>query len=87
MIGAVHHIDPEKRDVLRIELLSHKAIKSSAIEGETLDRLSEQSLLRRQLGLITDRRAVQPREHGIAEIMIDVYATGAGCFASLLSGR
>ncbi len=80
VIGAVRHINPQQRDLLRIELLSDEAIKTSAIEGETLDRLSVQSSLRRQLGLATDRRSVQPREHGIAEMMIDVY----GSYASLL---
>jgi len=77
VIGAVRHINPQQRDLLRIELLSDEAIKTSAIEGETLDRLSVQSSLRRQLGLDTNRRSVQPREHGIAEMMIDVYGTYA----------
>ena len=74
VLGAVHHINPNARDELRIELLGDEAITTSAIEGETLDRLSVQSSLRRQLGLTTDRRAAQPREHGIAEMMVDVYA-------------
>ncbi|PRA80587.1 cell filamentation protein Fic [Ochrobactrum sp. MYb29] len=77
VIGAVRHIDPDERDRLRIELLSDEAVKTSAIEGETLDRLSVQSSLRRQLGLATDRRSVQPREHGIAEMTVDVYGTYA----------
>jgi Fic family protein len=77
VIGAVRHIDPEQRDLLRIELLSDEAIKTSAIEGETLDRLSVQSSLRRELGLATDRRALQPREHGVAEMSVDVYGTYA----------
>jgi Fic family protein len=77
VIGAVRHIDPDDRDRLRIELLSDEAVKTSAIEGETLDRLSVQSSLRRQLGLDTDRRSVQPREHGIAEMTVDVYGTYA----------
>lgn len=73
----MRHIHPDERDLLRIELLSDEAIKTSAIEGETLDQLSVQSSLRRQLGLATDRRAVQPREHGIAEMTVDVYGTYA----------
>lgn len=77
VIGAVRHIDQEQRNLLHIELLSDEAVKTSAIEGETLDRLSVQSSLRRQLGLATDRRSVHPREHGIAEMMIDVYGTYA----------
>ncbi|UVV70764.1 Fic family protein [Brucella anthropi] len=77
VIGAVRHIHPNERDLLRIELLSDEAIKTSAIEGETLDRLSVQSSLRKQLGLATDRRALQPREYGIAEMIIDVYGSYA----------
>lgn len=77
VIGAVRHINLEQRVQLRIELLSDEAIKTSAIEGETLDRFSVQSSLRRQLGLATDRRSVQLREHGIADMMIDVYGTYA----------
>lgn len=77
VIGAVRHIDPEQRDLLRIELLSDEAIKTSAIEGETLDRLSVQSSLRRELGLATYRRSVQPSEHGISEMSVDVYGTYA----------
>ncbi|GAA5628238.1 hypothetical protein Brsp05_03534 [Brucella sp. NBRC 12953] len=77
VIGAVRHIHPSEQDLLRIELLSDEAIKTSAIEGETLDRLSVQSSLRKQLGLATDRRALQPREHGVAEMSVDVYGTYA----------
>ncbi|PRA46570.1 cell filamentation protein Fic [Ochrobactrum sp. MYb68] len=77
VIGAMRHINPNERNQLRIELLSDEAIKTSAIEGETLDRLSMQSSLRRQLGLTTDRRSVQPHEHGIAEMTVDVYGTYA----------
>lgn len=77
VIGAVRHMDPDERDRLRIELLSDEAVKTSAIEGETLDRSSVQSSLRRQLGLDADRRSVQPREHGIAEMTVDVYGTYA----------
>ena len=38
--GAVHHVSPSERDQLRIDLLSDDAMKTSAIEGEALDRLS-----------------------------------------------
>lgn len=58
VIGAVRHINPDEREQLRIELLSDEAVKTSAIEGETLDRLSVRSSLRRQLSLATDRRPV-----------------------------
>jgi Fic family protein len=77
VIGAVRHFSDEESDLLRIELLSDEAVKTSKIEGEILDRLSVQSSLRRQLGLNADNRAVKPQERGIAEMMIDVYDTWA----------
>lgn len=77
MIGAVRHFGSEDRDLLRIELLSEEAVKTSRIEGEMLDRLSVQSSLRRQLGLEADARPVKPQERGIAEMMIDVYESWA----------
>lgn len=75
VIGAVRHFSHEDRDLLRIELLSDEAVKTSQIEGEMLDRLSVQSSLRRQLGLDGDARPIKPQERGIAEMMIDVYDT------------
>lgn len=73
IIGAVRHIGDEERNLLRVELLSDEAVKTSEIEGEMLDRLSVQSSLRRQLGLDADNRPVKPQERGIAEMMVDVY--------------
>lgn len=73
VIGAVRHVSDEERNLLRIELLSDEAVKTSEIEGETLDRLSVQSSLRRQLGLDADNRPAKPQERGIAEMMVDVY--------------
>lgn len=77
VLGAVHHVSPPERDQLRIDLLSDEAIKTSAIEGEMLDRLSVQSSLRRQLGLSPDSYPTKPREQGVAEMMVDVYSTYA----------
>ncbi len=74
ILGAVRHVGGEERDRLRIELLSEEAIRTSAIEGEILDRLSVQSALRRQLGLAPDSYPLKPREEGIAEMMVDVYS-------------
>lgn len=73
VIGAVRHVDEEERTLLRVELLSDEAVKTSEIEGEMLDRLSVQSSLRRQFGLASDDRPVRPQERGIAEMMVDVY--------------
>lgn len=74
ILGAVRHVGGDERDRLRIELLSEEAMRTSAIEGEVLDRLSVQSSLRRQLGLAPDSYPLKPREQGIAEMMVDVYS-------------
>jgi Fic family protein len=52
-IGAFKHIGAVDRDVLKIELISDEALKTSEIEGEFLDRDSLQSTLRQQFGLAT----------------------------------
>ena len=77
ILGAVHHVSPTERDQLRIDLLSDEAMKTSAIEGEILDRQSVQSSLRRQLGLSPDSYPTKPREQGVAEMMVAVYSTYA----------
>lgn len=74
ILGAVQHVDLEERVTLRIELLSEEAVRTSAIEGEILDRASVQSSLRRQLGLEPGRDPARPREQGVAEMMVDVYS-------------
>jgi Fic family protein len=74
ILGAVRHVINEERDQLRIELLSEEAMRTSAIEGEVLDRSSVQSSLRRQFGLTADGAPSKPRERGIAEMMVDVYS-------------
>ena len=75
VLGAVHHVNTSDRDQLRIDLLSEEAMKTSAIEGEMLDRLSVQSSLRRHLGLAPDSYPSKPREQGVSEMMVDVYST------------
>lgn len=77
ILGAVHHVSPSERDQIRIDLLSDEAMKTSAIEGEMLDRQSVQSSLRRHLGLAPDNYPNKPREQGVAEMMVDVYSTYA----------
>src|SRR6266849_10950427 len=72
-IGVFKHIGPDDRDMLRIELISDEALKTSAIEGEILDRDSVQSSLREQFGLDGDKRRVPPAERGIAQMMVDLY--------------
>ena len=72
-IGAFKHIGQGDRDMLKIELISDEALKTSEIEGEILDRDSVQSSLRQQFGLATDQARVSPAERGIAEMMVDLY--------------
>lgn len=72
-VGAFRHIGPADHDALKVELIGDEALKTSEIEGEFLNRDSVQSSLRQQFGLATDHRRVQPRERGIAELMVDLY--------------
>lgn len=77
ILGAVRHVGGAERDRLRIEILSEEAMRTSAIEGEVLDRLSVQSSLRRHFGLTLDSQPIKPREQGIAEMTVDVYSAFA----------
>jgi len=76
-IGAVRHVGEDDRNLLKIELISEEALKTSAIEGEILNRDSVQSSLRQQFGLGGDKRRVPPAERGIAEMMVHLYDTFA----------
>lgn len=72
--GAVRHVGDADQALLRIDLLSDEAMKTSEIEGELLDRQSVQSSLRRQMGLDPGRHPTKPKEQGVAEMMVDVYS-------------
>jgi Fic family protein len=72
-IGVSKHLNEADRGALSVELMSHEAIDTSAIEGEALDRDSVQSSIRRHLGLAGDQRRAKPAEAGIAEMMVDLY--------------
>ena len=73
LFGAFMHLDDEDKNLLTIELISNEALKTSEIEGEYLDRDSLQSSIRRQFGLVSDNRKIPPAEHGIAQVMVDLY--------------
>ncbi|MEQ9098908.1 MAG: Fic family protein [Imperialibacter sp.] len=76
MFGSMKHIGVADQDVLKVDLMSNEAFKTSEIEGEFLNRESLQSSIRRQFGLKTDsQRRITPAEEGIAELMIDLYRT------------
>lgn len=72
-LGASKHIAEQEKLSFAIEIMSDEAVETSAIEGEQLSRDSVQSSIRRQLGLGTDTRRAKPAEHGIAEMMVDLY--------------
>ena len=76
-MGAWRHLPDQDQTHLRIEWLSDEALDTSAIEGEILDRASVQSSIRRQFGLIGDRRRVTPAEAGVAEMMVALCRTFA----------
>jgi len=73
VVGALKHVGQDQRSSLVIELISTEAVKTSAIEGEILDRDSVQLSLRRNFGLSVDDRSVSPAEQGIADMMTDLY--------------
>ena len=73
LVGSCDHLNDDELSTLRVELMSEEALKTSAIEGEFLDRESVQSSIRRQFGLNTDKRRVPPAEQGISEVTVQVY--------------
>ncbi|RIK55703.1 MAG: DUF4172 domain-containing protein, partial [Nitrospira sp.] len=72
-LGTVKHLAAEDRDQILVEAMSDEAVTTSEIEGEHLNRDSVQSSIRRQLGLASDHRRVQPAEQGISEMMVDLF--------------
>ena len=75
MRGSLKHITEDDKESLRIQLISEEAYKTSEIEGEILDRDSLQSSIRKHFGLKTDNRKIPAAEHGIAEMLVDLYKT------------
>jgi Fic family protein len=80
-LGALKHVISEDKNTLLVDLISNEALKTSAIEGEILNRDSLQSSIRRNFGLDTKNQKIPPAEQGIAEMMVDLYKT----FANQLS--
>ncbi len=73
LTGAIHHLEKENTDILKVELLVQEALSTSSIEGEILNRDSVQSSIRKHLNLKTDGRRVPPNAAGISEMMVDLY--------------
>jgi Fic family protein len=71
--GSVAQLADEEETEVLIDLMVSEAIKTSAIEGEDLDRRDVRSSIRNQLGLDPTPEPVRdPRAHGIAALMISV---------------
>ncbi len=73
LVGSAKHLDDDTRQQLLVDAMSVEALTTSEIEGEMLNRASVQSSIQRQLGLLSDRRKVQPAEQGISELMVTLY--------------
>ncbi len=71
--GAIKHLTEGDQSQLTIDLISNEAVTTSEIEGETLNRDSVQSSIRRNFGLDTDNRKIPLAEQGIAALMSDLY--------------
>jgi Fic family protein len=71
--GSVRHITEGDKEQITVELISEEALNTSEIEGEILNRDSLQSSIRRNFGLATDNRRIPPAEHGIAQMMVELY--------------
>lgn len=75
LLGSLKHVKDADSELLKIELISDEALKTSEIEGELLNRHSLQSSIRRQFGLQADPQKITPAEEGISEMMVDLYTT------------
>jgi Fic family protein len=73
LVGSAKHLDEDTLQQLVVDAMSVEAMTTSEIEGEMLNRASIQSSIQRQLGLLSDRRKVQPAEQGISELMVELY--------------
>ncbi len=74
-LGAYSHVSNSDRDNLMIALISDESLKTSEIEGISLNRDSLQSSIRREFGLAYDHRSIPPAEQGIATMMRSLYLT------------
>src|SRR5438132_13823004 len=72
-VGVCRHIGSDDQEILKIEIISDEAVKTSEIEGEILNRDSVQSSLRHQFGLGVERPGVKPAEAGSTRMMVDMY--------------
>ncbi len=71
--GAFMHVSDDDQNILRVQMISEEALKTSEIEGEMLNRDSIQSSIRKNLGLQIGSGHTRPAEQGIADLMLDLY--------------
>ncbi len=71
--GKFPHLSPEMQEQAELELMVAEAVKTSAIEGEFLERKDVMSSIRNNLNLNHPPIVVKDvRAHGIATLMVDV---------------
>ena len=76
--GVARHLSDKDKNDLIIEIIGNEAIKTSAIEGEFLDRVSLQSSIKQAFGLgNVSHHRLKPAEAGIAEMMKDIFTNYA----------
>ncbi len=71
--GTFKHINKDNELNLKINLICDEALKTSAIEGEYLNRDSLQSSIKKNFGLKVDKKKIPLAEQGIAKMMVDLY--------------
>src|SRR6185312_16350581 len=73
LAGTFPHLSPEMQEQATLELMVAEAIKTSAIEGEYLEREDVMSSIRNNLNLNRPLKTIKDgRAQGIAQLMIDV---------------
>jgi Fic family protein len=75
LTGSTKYLKAADSKQLIIEFLSQEAMSSSEIEGDVLNRDSVQSSIKKHLGLKVPRHKIQPKEYGIAEMMVSQHQT------------
>ena len=73
LFGTYSHLNENNKKLLRVDLISKEALKTSEIEGEFLKRESIQSSIKRNFGILGNYSKASPGEQGICEMMIDLY--------------
>lgn len=73
LTGGLQHLNTKDQMLLKVQVMTKEAIKTSEIEGEYLNRESVQTSICRHFGLENDYRRIPPAERGMADMMLDLY--------------